>query len=373
MKLHFVQFTHRFLLSHKLVSAFICSLLALLFVVQIFVYSCVKAYIQDENPFSDETKLLYTCTLPNAGEAEVYTFISQIASYKNQIAILSLNGETTACDANGSAYSFAVSAYYPDMAYLDIYSLVGNMDFQENQKQVYITTMAEWSAAGNNLILSDDKGKYMILGNNQTMYRVIGDGAVRNAVGTQGLIVSYLSFFAVSDSCTSLLIQCKEPLSDRDEAKLLQIIKIQFPGAQIELPYEYSEQTSKEFYRQLAFCAGLLLIASMNAMALFSYLISLRMQEFRILRILGASKMSVTASILYEAIVLFAMSVLGQLVITVILKRIFSYYALLSNLTLYDGLYNLAGFAVIFCLSVLIQTCRFFYQNGISMTEEENI
>ena len=136
MKLHFVQFTHKFLLSHKLVSAFICSLLALLFVVQIFVYSTVKAYIQDENPLSDETQLLYTCMLPNAREEDVYTFISQIASYKNQIAVISLNGETTVYDNYGEAYSFDVAAFYPDTTYLDISFIAGNIDFCENQQAV---------------------------------------------------------------------------------------------------------------------------------------------------------------------------------------------------------------------------------------------
>ncbi|NLW89405.1 MAG: ABC transporter permease [Clostridiaceae bacterium] len=169
-----------------------------------------------------------------------------------------------------------------------------------------------------------------------------------------GLYSEFGHFFELSDSCDTVIVEFSEPLNQLEESSFLSTVARHLNVKSLNLPSTYTPETEKA-YAQNSFIYRLVEIICMFCVVfLFQYLIRLRRDELRIIRMVGAPR----RTILFHFFLLIIMVMISSLAVGMIalccLFLIPTVNQWFGTITAMDVFINMLIFSALLFISTLI-------------------
>lgn len=368
MIIEILRSTFLFFRKHMFVSCFLIVILSVLFLTGIYLHGFARSGMVSEATVFKYNQSRYVFAVEQGNQASLEASLADLIFLKENVGYFVISGNVMLTNEKGDLLNYPLHTYYPD-ASSDLVVESGTDELKMGESSVLLDQM------GNNILIH---GKYMYYLQEISEIHIVDkapqqmQGLVTSAAGSwsDGLITDYSHFFDLTSSVDSILIQCKKPLSATDENKLMLIMNSHFSVNGVTLPFTYDKAVLDSYFITLAMYGTLVFACTFSAMKMVNYIAWLRKEEYRILRLVGATKFWNGISLISMLVILSSVSAVFGLVSYLLLDRVFNQIDLFQGLPVGQVALDLVVFIGITIVTGIIQMLLFSRQNRKSMTEE---
>jgi hypothetical protein len=361
--------TFLFFRKHLFVTCFMTVILSTLFLTGVFLHGLAQLGLSENEEGIWYQKSRYVFSVFDGNKSSTEACLSELISMKENIQVIVISGNVVLQNEEGYYLERPLHTYYPASS-SDIIVTSGTSELLPGENEVLVQAFEEFW-----LLFTDGEQPFYEDANN-VFVSTVGEQHVKgfayslDGTFTDGLAVDYSRYFALTSSVDSVLVQCKEPLSVAEEERLLTTMQNHFSITGVTYPFKYDDFAVNEYNNSLIMYGVLVFACTLSAMKMFNYITWLRREEYRILRLVGATKTWINGSLLSMLSILSLLSAAVGISMVIFLDMIF------RQLSLFEGLSagQIAGDFLLFVgmavLTGIIQMMILSHQNRKSMTEE---
>lgn len=291
------------LFIHKTLFLFLVSMLSVVYLIQIVLFGQLNALYGDE---IDETKwkqTMYSFQLSGEGEKEINSFLYDIEKYSDKIQDITLEGSINVLNCYGDTSQdqiMTIIAFFPHISEDRKVTVKSGSYISDNEElEAFAFSPAYERLSITNCIFSKYSMPYILVG--EVRVSMIGYGWVnRVPIESECIIVEQSDFFEIVSSCQGIYIQCSEILSPQEEKGLAFAASNSFTEEKYIPASGYINEKNTELLQQRIFIIAAILLCVFNVFELFAYMLTLRLPEFGIFRILGCTRYYVFLSTLCQ-------------------------------------------------------------------------
>lgn len=356
-----------FFRGHRIIILLIATLLSLIFCIQLYLSSNARESLENNNPQQAMTKAAIGFQFENATETEITSFISSLRDIKSDIEYIEVTGLANITSQKSETTPFRLFSFFPSIDNKHVSVERGN--FAPEEKDALFLT----------LFAASELETYGFIKDNSLLF---SDSVPRDISGVviliipgsnEGAIVDFDSFFMLASNCDCVMVQLKEQPDQRTYQKIVNCARINLPDYTLNAPYSYSDYSLSSYYKELALYTAMIVLCVINAMSLFSFLLSKWRREFRVARIVGGRSRIVWQSVFITILIMCVVSVVPGTV----LYKIWSFLMPGSGTHQSLGGVDIAIQAGIFSTSLLLSgavyTAMFVRKTNHAMTEEPEL
>lgn len=370
MIIEILRSTFLFFRKHMFVSCFMIVILSVLFLTGIYLNGFARSEMVSQSQYEKYNQSRYIFDVEQGNQASVEASFADLLFLKEYVDFFVISGNVVLTNDSGTLLNIPLHTYFPD-ASSDLVVGTGTGELKKGENGVLLEQYVGYST-----LYGDNPAKYYSQENSEI--QIVGKepqirmGLVLSATAsfTDGLIAEYSHFFDLTSSVDSILLQCKRPLSATDENQLLMIMNSRFSVNSVTPPFTYHKSDIDSYHVSLILYGALMFACTFSAMKMVNYIVWLRREEYRILRLVGATKEWISISLLSMLVILSSISAVIGLASYLLLDRIFNQIDLFQGLSIEQVALDLVVFIGIAIVTGIMQMLFFSHQNRKSMTEE---
>jgi len=358
-----------FFRKHLFVTCFMIVILSTLFLTGVFLHGLAQVGLIDNAELLWYQDSRYVYSINDGNQTSTEACLSELISMKENIQMIVISGNVVLKNEAGKTLERPLHTYYPAPS-SDIVVTSGTSELLPGANEVLVQAYEEYW-----LLFTD--GEPTFYKDSDTIYvdnvgeqDVKGFGYTLDGTFADGLVVDYSCYFVLTSSVDSILVQCKQPLSAAEEDRLLTTMQNHFSITGITYPFKNDKFTLDEYKNSLILYGVLVFACTLSAMKMFNYITWLRKEEYRILRLVGATKTWINGSLLSMLAILSLLSAAVGISLVFVLDIVFSQLSLFAGLSASQIAGDFLLFVGMAIMTGIIQMMILSYQNRKSMTEE---
>lgn len=295
--------------------------------------AAISGYIEDDD-YRSFTRSQYTFSTSNTDSQSFKALVSEIQNTSLKLDRVIISDPVTIRLRNNVTLETKLWAFFPDLED-DITIEDGARGFSDSNHELMITNdlffaeeiKARVVGTVNNVdghmlsqVDTESKGNLPereaigdIRVNESDPHTIVSCVFSRKTRGP-GFYASYDHFFDLTDHCSEVIVRFQMPLNNGEESKFLAIVAKHLQVNAVAMPYAHDVSTKTE-YIQNTVIFSIIEIASLYCIAyLFRFLVQLRADEFRIMRMVGGTRYVV----FWQLLIMFLTIVIGSLLMGVL-------------------------------------------------------